>query len=81
MKLNRFIFPAPTSSYSANQLLGEILYIPREQYPLVRKDSYKKLKPVVNFEIDGEAMKKYSSESKLQEKAPALVKKAAAPPV
>ena len=34
MKLNKFIFPAPTSSYSANQLLGEIIYIPRSlDYP------------------------------------------------
>jgi hypothetical protein len=34
MKLNKFIFPAPTSSYSANQLLGEIIYVPRSlDYP------------------------------------------------
>lgn len=34
MKLNKFIFPAPASSYSANQLLGEIIYIPRAHYTL-----------------------------------------------
>lgn len=32
MKLNKFIFPAPNSSYSANQLLGELIYIPRIEY-------------------------------------------------
>jgi pimeloyl-ACP methyl ester carboxylesterase len=29
MKLNKIIFPAPKSSYTANQLLGEVIYIPR----------------------------------------------------
>lgn len=29
MKLNSLIFPAPKSSYDANSLLGEIVYIPR----------------------------------------------------
>lgn len=29
MKLNKIIFPAPKASYSSNQLLGEIIYIPR----------------------------------------------------
>lgn len=29
MKLNKIIFPAPKASYDSKQLLGEIVYIPR----------------------------------------------------
>ncbi len=44
MKLNKFIFPAPTSSYSANQLLGEIIYVPRSlDYPKPSPPLKKKL--------------------------------------
>ena len=31
MKLNKLIFPAPRPSYNANQLLGDIIYLPRGQ--------------------------------------------------
>jgi len=29
MKLNKIVFPAPNPSYTSNQLLGELIYIPR----------------------------------------------------
>lgn len=32
MKLNSIIFPAPSPSYTANQLLGEILYVPKSSF-------------------------------------------------
>jgi hypothetical protein len=32
MKLNSIIFPAPRSSYTASQLLGEVLYVPKSSF-------------------------------------------------
>jgi hypothetical protein len=39
MKLNKIIFPAPRSSYTPNQLLGELLYIPRDCLKLPDKEN------------------------------------------